>query len=129
MEGMISLDDRRDLDRVVAKDGVFASLSSSHQRNSARLTRVIDISEQGFSAVYFGVDKLEGTVSSVTLFWTDRFHCHLELPCRVVHDSAIAGEFFGPFILRRCGVEFLRVSPEQLRHLRYFLKRCARGAN
>lgn len=129
MEGMISVDDRREMGRVLAKEGVFASLTSSHKKNSARLTRVIDISEQGFSAVYFGVEKLEGTVSRVTLFWTDRFPCHLELPCRVMCDSAIAGEYFGPFILRRCGVEFLRVSPEELRKLRYFLKRCARGAD
>lgn len=129
MEGMVSVDDRREFGRVVAKDGVFASLTSSHRRNSARLTRVIDISERGFSALYFGVDKLEGTVSSATLFWPDRFSCHLVLPCRVICDCAIAGEFFGPFILRRCGVEFLRMSPDQFRQLRYFLKRCARDAD
>ena len=129
MEGMISVDDRREVGWVAAKEGVFASLSSSHKRNSERLTRVIDVSEQGFSAVYFGVDKLDRTVSRVTLFRTDRFHCHVELPCRVVYDCAITGELFGPFILRRCGVEFLRVSSEQLRQLRYFLKRCARGAD
>jgi len=111
------------------KEGVFASLSSSRRVNHARLTRVVDISEQGFSALYFGMEKLEGNVSKVTMFWMDRFNCHLKLPCRLVYDQPIPGEFFGPFILRRCGVEFLRMSNEELRHLRYFLRRCTRGAD
>jgi hypothetical protein len=127
MCGKSEVDDRRCLWRIPAKEEVFASLTRSENGNSGRLAQVIDINEGGLSASYFGVEKLGKGISRVAIFWADRFPCHLKLPCTVVYDCAIPGEFFGPFMLRRCGVKFDNLSPDQLRQLKYFLKRCAMG--
>ena len=115
---------RRKHQRFAAKDWIFAACKG----DSLRLGKVVDISRGGVAFQYVSFmeenrSPVKGPVD-VEVFEKGSSWCLLKASCCVVYDFEVPlpGSMLENYQLRRCGVQFGKLSREQWSDLEYFIQ-------
>ena len=128
---------RRTHRRFKVKDGTFAVLF----QNSSKLAEIIDISMTGFAFRYsdsaFIDNDRDGRaflyqdrqqqldhLSSFDIFLVDSGIYLDRIPCKIVSHIEIDGLAPNSIPMKRCGIAFEKLLPEQISDLEYFIRNC-----
>ncbi|MDJ0665920.1 MAG: hypothetical protein QNJ61_01540 [Desulfobacterales bacterium] len=128
---------RRTHRRFKAKDGTFAVLF----QDSSKLAEIIDISMTGFAFRYsdsaFIDNDRDGRaflyqdrqqqldhLSSFDIFLVDSGIYLDRIPCKIVSHIEIDGLAPNSIPMKRCGIAFEKLLPEQISDLEYFIRNC-----
>lgn len=87
-----------------------------------KMGEILDISEAGVGLRYVGINEQTGESSQLEIFDSDEQLQVGKLPCRVVYDMELIDESQGLLKVRRCGVQFFKLSEEQMAALRAFIE-------
>ena len=107
------MENRRKYKRVKVKDGSFATQSN--------IGEIIDISINGLAFRYVdrggGGGGIVDSPGSGILFGSAELFLD-NLPYKVISDHVIGR---GASVMRRCGVQFEKLTPEQLAQIEYYI--------
>ena len=124
--------------RFKVKDGAFAVL----YHNSSKLGQIIDISMGGFSFRYCDSQFIDNDRDGQAFLYHDRQNrmdglsdfdiflvdsgIYLEkIPCKIISNFEIDDrDSSNSILMRRCGIKFAGLLPEQIRDLEHFIKNC-----
>lgn len=102
--------DRRQHPRHRAKSGTFTAGDRSGE--------IIDISMGGLAFSYIEREDWDGESFDRGVLLGERDLCIEDIPLKVISDCAINS---GLSIIRRCGVQFGKLTPRQIAQLEYFI--------
>jgi hypothetical protein len=122
MDSMVSRKEkveRRKHQRFQVQDGAFAVLTPDF----CNWSQIIDISRGGLAFCYTGLEQLPNASFALGISLAD-FGFYLgKVPFKAIWDFEIANEDACSFTtIRRCGVEFGKLTPSQLFQLEYFIE-------
>jgi hypothetical protein len=131
---------RRNHERFQVKDGAFAVLF----QDSSKLAQIIDISMAGFAFRYSDHpfidndrdgqallyrqqhEQLEG-LAKFDIFLVDSGIYLDQIPCKIISQVEIEKpETANSVVMKRCGLAFEKLLPEQIADLSYFIQNCTR---
>ena len=133
---------RRTHTRYKVKDGAFAVL----YQNSSKLGQIIDISMAGFSFRYSDSQYIDSDRDGKAVFYHDHrrslenlaaFDIFLvdsgiyidRIPCKIVSNFEIDDSDSSNSIpMKRCGIQFDKLVPDQISDLASFIKNCTSDA-
>jgi hypothetical protein len=107
------LQERRKAQRFPADDGCLITFGN----DPIRLWRILDISKEGLAFRYIGGAENAFAASSLDILTRDTSLCIEEIPFKVVSDLQMQDPAPRPYLLKRCGVLFGRMTDEQKRKL------------
>ena len=111
--------------RFVTKKETFAALRSGFDK----VGRVLDISINGLSFLYFLKDAIRAEHFQVDIFQSENGLYISNIPCRVIYDIPNTKKRIVSLIQpRRCGLSFGRLSEKQHNNLTTFLGKAAEVA-
>lgn len=114
---MIETSERRRQDRFSTKDKVFLTFRPDFDR----LGIIKDVSSGGISFEYMPLECVDCPQRvEVDIFSEVRGFYLSRVPCRIVYDVDLDG-LNGSGHLKRCGLEFMELSPGQNTKIDYFL--------
>ena len=102
--------------RFQAVKGQRVMFSTSNAPNIARQAKIIDISMGGLSIGYISMTRSTEELVELTILGND-----VTLACRSVYDCDLPWKGFDSFT-RRCGVEFVNLSKENIRQVRNIIQ-------
>lgn len=110
--------------RYPTREGAFAALYPSDKDELIMLGRITDISEAGLGLFYIDVGDDLGESRRVSVFVLGEVNHVLRIPCRMVYDKQVEAPFSPTtiFNVKRCGLEFARISAEELAELRDYIQ-------
>ncbi len=128
---------RRTHRRFKVKDGTFAVLF----QDSSKLAEIIDISMTGFAFRYSDSAFIDNDRDGRAFLYQDRqqqldhlasFDIFLvdsgiyldRIPCKIVSHIEIDGLAPNSIPMKRCGIAFEKLLPEQISDLEYFIRNC-----
>jgi hypothetical protein len=127
--GVDMVDERRTRKRFQVKDWIFSVLVPRYDR----LGKIIDISEGGLSFHYIARSSTEDPQKMHKSFAIEVFEggggrSLVRLPCTTVYDRETGDSISGdPAMIRRCGVQFDKLSSSQKSQLASFLHHYTTG--
>jgi hypothetical protein len=140
---MRSKPSRRSRERYQVKDGAFAVLF----QDSFKLGQIIDISMAGFAFRYSDNpfmdndrdgqallyhqqhDQLEG-LAQFDIFLVDSGIYLDQIPCKIISQVEVdSPETANAVVMKRCGLAFEKLLPEQIADLSYFIQHCTRASD
>ncbi len=132
---------RRTHERYQVKDGTFAVLF----QDSSKLGEIIDISMAGFAFRYSDNPHMDNDRDGQAFFY-QQHHQRLEdlatfdiflvdsgiyldqIPCKVIsHIEVDSPESPNAITMKRCGLAFENLQPEQIADLAFFIKNCTQS--
>lgn len=128
---------RRTQKRLKVKDGTFAVLF----QDSSKLGEVLDISMAGFSFRYSDSEFIDNDrgghaylyqnsrkplvgFKDIDIFLVDSGIYIDKIPCQIISNIDDSFESANSIPLKRCGIQFDELLPEQVSDLEYFIKHC-----
>jgi len=131
--------ERREHLRFKVKDGSFAVLRSRPTmpgqtngdgmdnaeltKSSTKLAKVIDISGNGLAFYYIESQNRSNELAELDLiFANDAFYLDKILIKRIIDFTIDPAIRLSSFLIRRCGVQFSQLKPDQRTSLGYFLR-------
>jgi len=134
---------RRNHKRYQVKDSAFAVLF----QDSSKLAQIIDISMSGFAFRYSDSpffdserdgqamlyeqrhNRIEG-LTNFDIFLVDSGIYLDQIPCKIIsHIDIDDHETVNSTNIKRCGLAFEKLLPEQVADLAYFIKNCTRASD
>ena len=116
--------ERRKHGRLQGKDGALVSLGAEIER----MWHLIDISKGGLAFRYLGGMEEPELFSELVLLTKEVSFFLEKIPFTVVADCEMNGRFLSRYTLRRCGVRFGSLTPDQSVQLQYFITKYAIGS-
>ena len=134
---------RRTHERFKVKEGAFAVLF----QNSSKLGQIIDISMAGFSFRYSDSQFIDSDRDEQAYFYHDLsksledfsvFDIFLvdsgiyidRIPCKIISNFDLVDRYSANSIpMKRCGIQFDKLVPEQISDLAFFIKNCTLDAD
>jgi hypothetical protein len=113
--------ERRKHERLQGKDGALVSLGAEIKR----MWHLMDISKGGLAFRYLGGMEEPQLFSELVLLTKEASFCLEKIPFTVVADCEMNGRFLSIYTLRRCGVQFGKLTTDQTVQLRYFIAKFA----
>ena len=111
--------ERRQSKRFKVAEGVFAALIN----HSSKLGQIKDISEKGLSFRYIDSDEGRSEARELKIILSSGGLCLEGIPFKEVTDFEIKSEFsFSSIKMRRIGLEFGKLTPEQQTNLSDFIE-------
>ena len=110
--------DNRKRTRFLAKELTFVKLVSGHEENVGQL---MDISRSGLSIRYFTTADVLQDFSDLSIFSSDGDYNSGKIPIKIVSDVERDKSPSGKQTLRRYGIQFDELTPEQIDELDDFL--------
>lgn len=104
--------------RFLAKELSFVKLVSGHEENVGQL---MDISRSGLSIRYFTTADVLQDFSALSIFSSDGDYNSGKIPIKIVSDIERDKSPSGKQTLRRYGIQFDELTPEQIDELDDFL--------
>jgi c-di-GMP-binding flagellar brake protein YcgR len=101
----------------LAKELTFVKFGSEHEENIGQL---LDISRSGISIHYFSTEEILQDFSDLSIFSSDGDYNSGEIPIKTISDIEREKSPSGKQTLRRCGIQFEKLTPEQTAQLDYF---------
>jgi len=118
------VDDRRKFKRYTVRDGVFAALMPA----SKTLGQILDMGRGGLSFLYIYTDADDEDSRAVDIYVVGGEYYLAGLPVRIVSDVRVPNRIpVNPIIMRRRGVQFSDLTPEQADSLDDLIRRYAGG--
>jgi len=116
--------DRRNTKRFRIKEGSFAALLP----HSNKLGQIADLSKGGLSFLYLDMGEGSNESSELDIYVAgDDFYLS-KLAVKTVSDIRIPNKIpINPVVMRRCGVQFGDLAPEQTSSLDLFVQTYANG--
>ena len=111
--------EKRKFPRYIVKGRVIAKLSP----NDIMPYQIIDISRNGLAFSYHGSEAWGDELLELMLFDDENFYLD-KIPIRIISDSPLDESSQH---LRRCGVQFGELTPNQKAQLEYFIQKHAVG--
>ena len=117
------MDERRKHGRFQVKNGAFAVLGAVFWPHSTqKLGQIKDISMGGLAFSYMAREELSDESVRLGIFLAEnRFHLR-EIPFETIWDVETEKEPFSSITMRRCGVRFGKLTPNQISELKYFIR-------
>ena len=114
--------ERREHKRFEVRSGAFAVLSTPESRFTKRVGQIIDISMGGLAFCYIATEEPSNGESELKIITTNNgFHLD-RLPSRTVSDFETPDESpFTSISMRRSGLQFGRLTEEQISMLEHFI--------
>lgn len=112
--------ERRKMPRYNAKDGAFAVMTFSPY--SIKLGRIVDISSSGLAFFYESWEEWPQDAHKLDILFGEKGFYIDKLAIETISDVSVPNE--SPFMatkIRRRGVKFAEMTPEQRAQLDYFL--------
>jgi hypothetical protein len=113
--------EQREHGRFQGKDGALVSLGAEIKR----MWHLIDISKGGLAFRYLGGMEEPELFSELVLLTKEVSFFLEKIPFTVVADCEMNGRFLSRYTLRRCGVRFGSLTPDQSVQLQYFITKHA----
>lgn len=113
--------DQRSQIRFTPKPNAFAALG----QGITLVGQINDISTSGLAFEHISdINQLENKTGEIDIFVTGSSFYLADIPCKKVYDVPIdtGNVFSAPFVTKRCGVKFGKLSDAQLTELEQFLK-------
>jgi len=117
------ISEKRKYIRFQAQDNIYAALGTHY----SKVGKLKDISVGGLAFEYIeNTEACEPDSSKVAIFHSENGFYLPDLACRIICDSPICvmnkKSIFKPlYLIKRCAVEFLIITPLQREKLEYFL--------
>ena len=112
--------ERRQLRRYKVKQGAFAAMMPL----SNKLGQIIDLGKGGLSFHYIHVDDGSNEGSELDIFVSNKEFYLPKLPVKNVSDVRVPNKIpNNPIVIRRHGVQFKELTPEQTSMLDSFMHR------
>lgn len=110
--------DKRKHTRFLAKELTFVKLGSEHEESIGQL---VDISRSGLSIRYFAIEENLQGFSDLSIFSSDGDYSSEKIPIKIISDIEREKSPSGKQTLRRYGIQFEKLTPEQTAELDNFL--------
>ena len=111
--------ERRSHKRFRVKDGAFAALMP----DSAKLGQILDVGEGGLSFLYIDTGEAANGSTELYIYVVDKEFYLSKLPFKVVSDVRVPNKIpINPVVMRRQGVQFGELTPEQNLSLHSFIE-------
>jgi hypothetical protein len=104
--------------RFLAKELIFVKLRSEHEENIGQL---MDISKSGLSIRYFATEEILQDFSDLSIFSSDGDYNSGKIPIKIISDIEREKSPSGKQTLRRYGIQFEKLTPEQTAEMDNFL--------
>jgi hypothetical protein len=116
--------ERRRLKRFKVKEGAFAALMP----DSNKLGQILDLGKGGLSFLYFDTGEAADESTALDIYVAgNRFYLS-KLPIKIVSDIRVPNKIpINPIVMRRQGVQFGEMTPEQTSALDSFMRQYTTG--
>lgn len=90
--------------------------------NDIKVGSVVDLSMGGLGFRYAGIEKPIGESGRLSILpANDSFYLY-KIQCKPVWDCRIGEDLYSSMSMRRCGVRFGELTPDQKAQLKYFIE-------
>ncbi|UCD88214.1 MAG: PilZ domain-containing protein [Desulfobacterales bacterium] len=110
--------ERRKHKRYEVHNDTLVILRSSN----TRIGSITDVSPGGLGFRYIGSEKSIGESAQLSILPAQNLFYLYHTPCKYVWDSKASKDHYSSITMRRCGVQFGELTPEQIRLVEYFIK-------
>ena len=111
--------ERRRHKRFRVKDGAFAALMP----DSTKLGQILDVGEGGLSFLYIDTGETANGSRELYIYVVDKEFYISKLPVKIVSDVRVPNKIpINPIVMRRQGVQFGELTPEQSFSLYSFIE-------
>jgi len=115
--------ERRKHKRYRVHDGAFAVLGP----HSTKIGQIIDVSMGGVAFGYIaGKEPPDTSFELGILFAEDSFHL-TKIPFKTISDQEAKEVPFSTLTMRRCGLQYGKLTPSQISQLQHFIRNCTTG--
>jgi urease alpha subunit len=104
--------------RFLAEQLTFVKFGSEHEENIGQL---LDISRSGISIRYFATEEILQDFSNLSIFSSDGDYNSGKIPIKIISDIEREKSPSGKQTLRRYGIQFEKLTPEQTAEMDNFL--------
>jgi len=116
--------ERRRLKRFKVKDGAFAALMPE----SNKLGQILDLGKGGLSFLYIDTGEATEGSTELDIYVAGKEFYLSNIPVKVVSDIRIPNKIpINPIVMRRHGVQFGELTPEQTFSLNSFMRQYTTG--
>lgn len=114
--------ERRRLKRFKVKEGAFAALMP----DSNKLGQILDMGKGGLAFLYIDNGEAGDGSSALDIFVIGEKFYLSSLPVQIVSDTRVPNKIpINPIVMRRQGVQFCELTPEQTSSLDAFMQQYA----
>ena len=118
--------DTRKHRRFRGKEGEFAAFLRPNEL--VNLGQIVDISLGGLCVRYLSTKELEKDQSEIKIFGSNGRFIHVDrVKCKVVYDVELPDGTWNQLSMRRCGVEFNRLTVRHLTLIQDFIQHFTEG--
>ena len=123
------VDERRKHKRFLVQNGAFAALTAfSWPHSSQKLGQITDIGMGGLAFSYAAEQETSNGSCELGIFSADNsFHLR-KIPFETISDVETKKVPFSSITMRRSGVQFGELTPNQVSQLKYFIRNHTIGA-
>jgi len=122
------VDERRKHKRFRVQSGAFTVLTAfSWPHSTQKLGQIIDISMGGLAFSYIASEELPNVSLELSIFLAgNRFHLR-SIPFETISDAETNEVPFSSITMKRSGVQFGELTPDQISQLKYFIRNHTTG--
>jgi len=116
--------ERRRLKRFIVRDGAFAVLMPG----SNKLGQILDLGKGGLSFLYIDTGQAADGSTALDIYVTGNEFYLSKIPVHVISDVRVPNKIpVNPIVMRRQGIQFGELTPEQAFSLESFMQQYATG--
>jgi len=116
--------ERRGLKRFKDKEGAFAALMPG----SKKLGQIVDLGKGGLSFLYIDTGAAADGSTTLDIYVAGNKFYLSKLPVKIVSDIRVPNKIsINPIVMKRQGVQFGEMTPEQTLSLESFMRQYATG--
>lgn len=116
MNGQVGVE-RRNQERFRLENDTFVVLKS----NKTRVGSLKEMNIEGLSFHYVGKEEPLMEPAELSIFSPDNDFYLFMVPCQITSDLKLYKNHPSPITMRRCGVQFGELTPQQVSQLEYFI--------
>jgi hypothetical protein len=121
-------DDNRKHARYRGKEGAFAAFLRPNEL--VNLGQIVDISMGGLCVRYLSTNELDQDNAEIKIFGSNGRFIHVDrVQCKVVYDLELPDGTWNQLSMRRCGVEFQKLTVRHVTLIQDFIEHFSEGTN
>jgi hypothetical protein len=114
--------ERRKHKRFKVQNGAFAVLGAPPWPHSTKVGQIIDMSMGGLAFSYIAEQEPSNGSFELGIFLADNSFRLRKIPFETISDLEIKKGPFNSITMRRSGVQFGELTPNQISQLKYFIR-------
>jgi hypothetical protein len=117
------MDERRKYKRFQVKNGAFAVLTAiSTPHSTQKVGRITDISMGGLAFSYIASEEPSNISVQLSIFFADNRFDLRNIPFETIWDVETKKDSFSSITMKRTGVQFGGLTPEEISQLEYCIQ-------